>query len=58
MDGARNAWASGLATLPNGVAQVPDEMGERAALLERLGRTAEARPLAAKLNSIGYRLPM
>ena len=57
LEGARAQWSSGLALLPNGVAEKPDDTAEHAALLERLGRQAEARPLIARLNSMGYRLP-
>ena len=55
---ARAAWSIALALLPKGVAEKPEEMAERAALLQRLGRGAEAEPLAARLNSIGYQLPV
>ena len=58
MDAARFAWSQGLAAIPAGVTEQPDELAEHAAILQRLGRTAEAQPLAAKLNSIGYRLPV
>jgi tetratricopeptide (TPR) repeat protein len=58
IDAARSAWMSGLAAIPVGVPAQPDEMAEHAALLQRLGRLEEARPLAAKLNSLGYRLQM
>jgi tetratricopeptide (TPR) repeat protein len=57
-DAARTAWTSGLSGIPVGVAQQPDEMAEHAALLQRLGLLEEARPLAARLNSMGYRLQM
>ena len=53
--GARAAWQASLARLPAGVAEKPTQMSERAALLKRLGRTAEAHPLEARLASIGYR---
>jgi hypothetical protein len=55
---ARSAWNNGLSAIPKGVAEQPDEIFDHAALLERLGRSAEAGPLAAKLNSIGYHLQM
>jgi tetratricopeptide (TPR) repeat protein len=54
---ARAAWTSALAALTNGTAQQPDELAERATVLERLGRSAEAQPLTAKLASMGYRAP-
>jgi tetratricopeptide (TPR) repeat protein len=53
--GAQAAWNGGLATLPSSVAEQPWETHERERLLARLGRDAEARPLAAKLRAIGYR---
>jgi len=54
---AHSAWASALAALPAGVMEQPDEIAERATILQRLGRTGEAQPLTARLNSMGYRLP-
>ena len=57
-DAARAAWSSGLAAIPRGVPPQPDELAEHASLLQRLGRSAEAQPLTARLNSIGYRLQM
>lgn len=58
MDAARSAWASGLAAIPAGVTEQPDEMAIRSGLLQRLGRAGDAQPLAARLNSMGYRLQM
>ena len=55
---AREAWASGLAAVPVGVSEQPDEMQDHLLLLQRVGRSEEAKRLAARLNSIGYRLPM
>jgi len=52
---ARQAWTAGLAQLPSNVVERPREMDERAALLERLGRRDEARPLSERLRIIGYR---
>jgi tetratricopeptide (TPR) repeat protein len=57
-EAARQAWAGGLAIIPKGIGEQPDEMAEHVGLLQRLGRGAEAQPMAAKLNSIGYRLQM
>ena len=54
--GARAAWSTGLALLPPNAAERPSETREHAVLLERLGREAQAKSLAAKLNSMGYRL--
>ena len=53
--GALAAWSTGAGQLPGGVAERPWEMNERAELLRRLGRPAEAAPLDSKLASIGYR---
>jgi hypothetical protein len=36
------------------VAERPPDMVEHADLLQRLGRTAEARPLEARLAAFGY----
>ena len=53
--GANRAWSEALRILPTGTAERPSEMSERAAILERLGRVAEARPLLATLSSIGFK---
>jgi hypothetical protein len=58
MDAAQTAWSNGLAAIPAGVPEQPDELAEHAALLQRLGRGGEAQPLAARLSSMGYRLQM
>jgi tetratricopeptide (TPR) repeat protein len=55
---ARAAWEAGLRALPRNVAELPEETAEHAVLLRRLARNDQARPLAAKLDSIGYRLPV
>ena len=52
---AKAAWTAGLAHLPRNVAERPWEMQNRAELLQRLGRQAEARPLYMRLQSIGFR---
>jgi tetratricopeptide (TPR) repeat protein len=52
---ATAAWNAGLAQLPAGVVERPWEMNVRSELLRRLGRGAEARPLTARLEAIGYR---
>ena len=52
--GAAEAWSTGFAQLPPGAVERPWETSERADLLRRLGRTTEARPLAARLATIGY----
>jgi hypothetical protein len=53
---AQNSWAAGLAVLPKNVAERPIEMNARLELLQRLGRAAEAGPLAARLKAIGFRV--
>jgi tetratricopeptide (TPR) repeat protein len=52
--GARAAWSAGFAVLPNGTAERPAEMGERAILLQRIGRSGQADQIDAKLRAIGY----
>ena len=52
---ARSAWQAGLRALPMGVQERPPEMADRAELLRRLGRAAEAEPLAARLSAMGFR---
>jgi tetratricopeptide (TPR) repeat protein len=54
-DAGRAAWTAGLAQLPRGVAERPQDMNTHAELLRRLGRASEARPLTARLAAIGYR---
>jgi hypothetical protein len=56
MTGASSAWTSGLTVIPTGVTERPDEMSEHAAILERLGRIAEAQQLNQRLAAMGYRL--
>lgn len=53
---ARAAWVEGLAQLPRSAPERPMEMHERAGILDRLGRTEEARAIDARLTKIGYRL--
>jgi tetratricopeptide (TPR) repeat protein len=54
-DGARAAWSNALASLPGGIVEQPADMDEHARILERLGRSSEARQLVSRLNAIGYR---
>jgi tetratricopeptide (TPR) repeat protein len=54
---AHASWATALATIPHGATERPEEMAVRARILQRLGRTAEAKPLKDRLASIGYRNP-
>jgi tetratricopeptide (TPR) repeat protein len=55
---ARSAWTSGLAALPATPSTNPDELSERAILLQRLGRTADSQAIVQRLASIGYRNPL
>jgi len=54
---AHSAWAAGLAAIPVTMTGPPSEMSVYQALLQRLGRTAEAAQLASKLSAVGYREP-
>ena len=56
LNAAQAAWSKGLAVLPKGVAERPDEMQDHATLLQRLGRSGEAKPLTERLRAMGYRL--
>ena len=53
--GAQAAWNEALAAIPAGIAEKPRETDEHAAILERLGRSAEAAPLRSRLAQMGYR---
>ena len=55
---ARAEWSNALQAFPANVFESPSEMAVHAIILQRLGRNAEAQPLAAKLNAFGYRLPL
>jgi tetratricopeptide (TPR) repeat protein len=52
---AAAAWQAGLAALPNGSSERPNELALHAAILQRLGRAAEAQPLIQRLRAMGYR---
>jgi tetratricopeptide (TPR) repeat protein len=52
---ANASWSAGLAQLPQGVAERPQDMNTHGELLRRLGRGADARPLTTRLAAIGYR---
>jgi tetratricopeptide (TPR) repeat protein len=52
---ALRVWKAGLAQLPAKVNERPREMHERAEILERLGRTHEARPLLGRLSAIDFK---
>ena len=54
---AERAWRAALAMLPPGRAESPFVLSRRAMLLGRLGDSAGARALAARLDRIGYRHP-
>ena len=54
---ASAAWQAALAVWPQGVETKPSELGLRAALLQRLARTAESDAIAGRLAAIGYRHP-
>ena len=53
-EGARSAWTSALAALPKSGAERPDELAERAVILERSGQTSDAQRLTGKLAAMGY----
>ncbi|MCY7272072.1 MAG: toll/interleukin-1 receptor domain-containing protein [Sphingomonas bacterium] len=55
LDRARSAWEAGLKGLPENISERPSELSERAGLLRRLGRVAEARPIEARLAAMGFR---
>ena len=52
---ARASWSAALRVLPAPASEEPDQAAERALILSRLGRETQARPIAAKLNAMGYR---
>jgi tetratricopeptide (TPR) repeat protein len=54
-EGAKAAWSAALAQLPQSVTERPQDTNIHAELLRKLGRAAEARPLTARLQAIGYR---
>ncbi|MBV9529107.1 toll/interleukin-1 receptor domain-containing protein [Sphingomonas sp.] len=56
-DAARAAWAAGLAMIPKALTERPPEMSIHESLLKRLGQTAAAAQLSARLAAIGYREP-
>jgi len=57
VEAAHNDWRSALAALPGGDSEAPIVLASRAALLKRLGDTAGANVIAARLDRIGYRHP-
>jgi len=52
---AWNAWSAGLALIPSGLSEQPDEMNQHQLLLQRLGRAEEAARLARRLATMGFR---
>ena len=54
-DGAKAAWSAGLQRIPANVSERPWELSERASLLRRLGRSAEADPMTDRLQRMGFR---
>ena len=54
---AQRDWRSALTALPGGDSEAPLVLASRAALLKRLGDTAGANAIAARLDRIGYRHP-
>lgn len=52
---ARASWMAALRVLPARASEEPDQAAERALILNRVGREAEARPIAARLNTMGFR---
>jgi tetratricopeptide (TPR) repeat protein len=54
---ARADWARALAVIPHTNSERPSEMSERRSIMQRLGRSNEARDLQGKLASMGYLEP-
>jgi len=52
---ARSAWTRALAVMPAAAREEPDETALHAAILQRLGRAAEAAPLIRRLDQVGYK---
>jgi tetratricopeptide (TPR) repeat protein len=53
--GATAAWQAAVAALPSVSGERPAEILDRAEILRRVGRDADARPLEAKLAAMGYK---
>jgi tetratricopeptide (TPR) repeat protein len=51
---ATAAWQAGLAALSTGAGEKPYELAQHAVMLRRLGRAAEAAPIAARLRTMGF----
>ena len=56
-EAARAAYERALQSWPRNVEEKPEELARQAMLLRRLGRQAEAAPLAKTLSAMGYRHP-
>lgn len=56
-EAARAAYERALQSWPRNVEEKPEELARQAVLLRRLGRQAEAAPLAKTLSAMGYRHP-
>ncbi len=54
-ENAKTAWEAGLTQLARDSAERPWEMNIRAKLLQRLGRSGEAAPIAAKLSAMKFK---
>jgi len=53
-DGARASWAAALRYLPSNSVEEPGQANERAVILRRLGRSAEAQAISSRLRAMGY----
>jgi tetratricopeptide (TPR) repeat protein len=56
-EAAQSAWTTALAAIPPNTPEQPAETALHAAILQSLGRSAEAQPLISRLNQLGYRDP-
>ena len=54
-EAARGFWTTAIGRIPPGAPEQPYESFERLKILERLGRSQEAGPLASRLQAMGYR---
>jgi tetratricopeptide (TPR) repeat protein len=54
---AQGDWTRALAAIPRTTSERPSEMSERGTIMQRLGRSNEAKDLQGKLASMGYREP-
>jgi tetratricopeptide (TPR) repeat protein len=56
-DAARSAYLVALTAWPKGMAEPPAQTSRKVVLLEGLGRAADAKTLAGRLDVMGYRHP-